>query len=69
MTETATRLTPEELQRAARDHLWLHFTRMGGYQDAEIPIIVPSAVATTLAISAISSDSVIALRMPGTPSQ
>ncbi|TML89944.1 MAG: aspartate aminotransferase family protein [Actinobacteria bacterium] len=27
----------EELQRAARDHLWLHFTRMGG---SEPPIIV-----------------------------
>ena len=38
MTTTA----PEtlDLQRAARDHLWLHFTRMGGYQDAEVPIIV-----------------------------
>jgi adenosylmethionine-8-amino-7-oxononanoate aminotransferase len=29
-----------DLQRAARDHLWLHFTRMGGYRDGEIPIIV-----------------------------
>jgi adenosylmethionine-8-amino-7-oxononanoate aminotransferase len=28
------------LQQAARDHLWLHFTRMGGYRDAEVPIIV-----------------------------
>ena len=27
----------EDLQRAARDHLWLHFTRMGGH---EAPIIV-----------------------------
>src|SRR5213075_3363685 len=27
----------EDLQRAARDHLWLHFTRMGG---PEPPIIV-----------------------------
>jgi adenosylmethionine-8-amino-7-oxononanoate aminotransferase len=27
----------EDLQRAARDHLWLHFTRMGGH---EPPIIV-----------------------------
>jgi adenosylmethionine-8-amino-7-oxononanoate aminotransferase len=27
----------DELQRAARDHLWLHFTRMGGH---EPPIIV-----------------------------
>ncbi len=22
-----------DLQQAARDHLWLHFTRMGGYDD------------------------------------
>jgi adenosylmethionine-8-amino-7-oxononanoate aminotransferase len=27
-------------QQAARDHLWLHFTRMGGYRDAQVPIIV-----------------------------
>ena len=25
---------------AARDHLWLHFTRMSGYTDGEVPIIV-----------------------------
>jgi adenosylmethionine-8-amino-7-oxononanoate aminotransferase len=29
-----------DLQRAARDHLWLHFTRMSVYRDAEIPVIV-----------------------------
>jgi adenosylmethionine-8-amino-7-oxononanoate aminotransferase len=29
-----------DLQQAARDHLWLHFTRMAGYLDAEVPIIV-----------------------------
>ena len=29
-----------DLQRAARDHLWLHFTRMGGYKETEVPIIV-----------------------------
>ena len=29
-----------DLQQAARDHLWLHFTRMGGYGDGEIPVIV-----------------------------
>jgi adenosylmethionine-8-amino-7-oxononanoate aminotransferase len=32
--------SPAELQRAARDHLWLHFTRMGGYRESEVPIIV-----------------------------
>jgi adenosylmethionine-8-amino-7-oxononanoate aminotransferase len=38
MTTTA----PEtlDLQRAAREHLWLHFTRMGGYADHDVPIIV-----------------------------
>jgi adenosylmethionine-8-amino-7-oxononanoate aminotransferase len=40
MTSVESRLSPEELQRAARDHLWLHFTRMGGYADGEIPVIV-----------------------------
>jgi adenosylmethionine-8-amino-7-oxononanoate aminotransferase len=29
-----------DLQRAAREHLWLHFTRMSGYSDSEVPIIV-----------------------------
>jgi adenosylmethionine-8-amino-7-oxononanoate aminotransferase len=29
-----------DLQQAARDHLWLHFTRMGAYGEAEVPIIV-----------------------------
>ena len=29
-----------DLQQKARDHLWLHFTRMGGYQSTEVPIIV-----------------------------
>jgi adenosylmethionine-8-amino-7-oxononanoate aminotransferase len=29
-----------DLQQLARDHLWLHFTRMGGYRNAEVPIIV-----------------------------
>jgi adenosylmethionine-8-amino-7-oxononanoate aminotransferase len=39
MTATA-QSTTRELQQLARDHLWLHFTRMGGYRDAEVPIIV-----------------------------
>src|SRR5205809_8023528 len=37
---TTTAPTALDLQRAARDHLWLHFTRMSGYHDAEVPIIV-----------------------------
>ena len=40
MTELAATLTAEELQRAAREHLWLHFTHMGGYIDADVPVIV-----------------------------
>ncbi len=28
------------LQELAKQHLWLHFSRMGAYEDAEIPIIV-----------------------------
>ena len=40
MTTTSAGLSPAELQRAARDHLWLHFTRMGGYRDADVPVIV-----------------------------
>ena len=29
-----------DLQRAAKEHLWMHFTRMGGYDAADVPIIV-----------------------------
>jgi adenosylmethionine-8-amino-7-oxononanoate aminotransferase len=29
-----------DLQKAAREHLWLHFTRMGAYESSEVPIIV-----------------------------
>ena len=29
-----------DLQKAARDHLWLHFTRMSAYEGADVPIIV-----------------------------
>ena len=33
--------TASDLQEQARRHLWMHFTRMGGYDDQhEIPIIV-----------------------------
>ena len=28
------------LQQSARDHLWLHFSRMGAYQDHDVPVIV-----------------------------
>jgi adenosylmethionine-8-amino-7-oxononanoate aminotransferase len=37
MSTASTAMSVDQLQKAARDHLWLHFTRMGG-QDA--PIIV-----------------------------
>jgi len=33
-------MNASDLQQKARDHLWLHFTRMSGYADADIPIIV-----------------------------
>ena len=29
-----------DLQERARRHLWLHFARMGAFDDAEIPVIV-----------------------------
>jgi adenosylmethionine-8-amino-7-oxononanoate aminotransferase len=40
MSIPATGLSPAELQQAARDHLWMHFTRMSSYLDGDIPIIV-----------------------------
>jgi adenosylmethionine-8-amino-7-oxononanoate aminotransferase len=29
-----------DLQKAAKEHLWMHFTRMGDYGQADVPIIV-----------------------------
>jgi adenosylmethionine-8-amino-7-oxononanoate aminotransferase len=29
-----------DLQRAAKDHLWMHFTRMSSYDQADVPVIV-----------------------------
>jgi adenosylmethionine-8-amino-7-oxononanoate aminotransferase len=40
MSTAATGLSPAELQKAAHDHLWLHFTRMSSYRDSEVPVIV-----------------------------
>jgi adenosylmethionine-8-amino-7-oxononanoate aminotransferase len=40
MSSPATELSAADLQRAAHDHLWLHFTRMGGLREADIPVIV-----------------------------
>jgi adenosylmethionine-8-amino-7-oxononanoate aminotransferase len=37
MSTTSTAMSVDQLQKAARDHLWLHFTRMGS---SEVPIIV-----------------------------
>ena len=37
---SSTTTTPVDLQKAAREHLWMHFTRMGGYAQGEVPIIV-----------------------------
>ena len=33
-------LSSDELQAAAKQHLWMHFTRMSAYRDSEIPVIV-----------------------------
>jgi adenosylmethionine-8-amino-7-oxononanoate aminotransferase len=41
MSVLETGRSPAELQQAARDHLWLHFTRMGAYADGtDVPVIV-----------------------------
>jgi adenosylmethionine-8-amino-7-oxononanoate aminotransferase len=37
---TTTSSTRPDLQKAAKEHLWMHFTRMGEYETAEVPIIV-----------------------------
>jgi adenosylmethionine-8-amino-7-oxononanoate aminotransferase len=40
VSTSVTSMSPAELQKAARDHLWLHFTRMSSYAGEDIPIIV-----------------------------
>src|SRR5438045_7174231 len=40
MTATGNLPAMSELERMARDHLWLHFTRMGAYADGGMPVIV-----------------------------
>ncbi len=38
-TEEAVRTERSSLQELGRRHLWMHFSRMGAYEDQEIPII------------------------------
>jgi len=33
-------LSPDDLQEQAKRHLWMHFTRMGAFEHADVPIIV-----------------------------
>ena len=33
-------MSSTELQEQAKRHLWMHFTRMGAYANADVPIIV-----------------------------
>ena len=33
-------LDASSYQKLAKEHLWMHFTRMGGYREGELPIIV-----------------------------
>ena len=30
---------PQDLQALAKRHLWMHFTRMGAYESADVPVI------------------------------
>ncbi len=39
MATTQAKATASELQELAKRHLWMHFTRMGSYQHADVPII------------------------------
>ena len=61
MSFPATTLSADELQQAARDHLWLHFTRMSAYMDGEIPVIVRGRGVTSRTRTA----SATSMRSPG----
>ena len=38
-SQTATKASQASLQELAKRHLWMHFTRHGAYDQAEVPII------------------------------
>ena len=38
-TEPTTAVDASALAASARDHLWMHFTRMSAYQQADVPVI------------------------------
>ena len=38
-TEEALRTESATMQELARRHLWMHFTRLGAYENADIPIM------------------------------
>src|SRR3954465_12783626 len=40
MTATGNMPAMNDLEQMAREHLWLHFTRMGAYADGGMPVIV-----------------------------
>jgi adenosylmethionine-8-amino-7-oxononanoate aminotransferase len=40
MTATGSAASMTDLERMAREHLWLHFTRMGAYAEGGMPVIV-----------------------------
>src|SRR5579884_1888237 len=40
MTFTEPQLSADALERAAREHLWMHFTRHSSFEEHPIPIIV-----------------------------
>ena len=48
---------PDRLQRLARRNLWMHFTRMGSYDEGTVPVIVrgEGATSTTSTASATST--------------
>src|SRR3954453_664508 len=36
-------MTDQDMFGAARDHLWMHFTRLSAYADSNVPVIVRGA--------------------------
>ena len=40
MASTEHAVEQSTLQELAKRHLWMHFTRMSAYEEAEVPIIV-----------------------------
>ena len=63
---TAPQVVDSKLQKMARDHLWMHFSRMGSYgPEHEIPLITKADGAYVYDVSAFNNETTGVVTNPG----